>query len=98
MEVFDFAKVSHEDWVKVDSDEALFRKLGFLANEEELVELVLGVLFDTTLPLIDLGRVELVEVLAKRVVELVDVLVLFAVLKGLREALQALHWILDTLE
>lgn len=43
-----------EDGIEVDVDVALFKFLGLLSNEKELVELVGSVLFDSSDPLLDL--------------------------------------------
>jgi len=83
LEILDFTKVSDKDWVKVDADESLLSELSLLAHEKPLVELFFGVFFNSTLPFVNLGSVELIQVLAERVEEFHDILVLFTVLEGL---------------
>jgi hypothetical protein len=96
-EVLDFTEKADEDGVEVDANEALFGKLGLLAEEQELVELFVGVLFNTSFPLADLLVIELLKVLDERVVELLDVFVLFTLENGSGELAKTFHWVGNTL-
>lgn len=62
-----------------------------------MVELLLGVGFDTCLPVLDLLILELAEALADRGVELIDVLVLFTILDGLAQQAEPVHGLLYAL-
>jgi GMP synthase PP-ATPase subunit len=64
-DVLDFTEERLQNGVKVDAHESLLSKLGLLTDEEELVELVGGVVLDTLNPLLDLNVFELFEVAAQ---------------------------------
>lgn len=97
-EILDFSKNSHKDWVEVDSDKSLGSLWSWLSVEEELVKLVLCGLFNSLLPKGNLGAVVVLKVLAKRCIELLNILELFSVLNGLRKNGKLVHWLLDSLE
>jgi hypothetical protein len=79
-QVLDLTEELDEDWVEVDTDEALLGEWSLLSVEKGLVQLVLGVSLDAFLPLLDLLLIVLLQVVAKRRVELLDILELLAVL------------------
>mmetsp|Transcript_20734 Transcript_20734/g.31851 ORF Transcript_20734/g.31851 Transcript_20734/m.31851 type:complete len:572 (-) Transcript_20734:732-2447(-) len=96
-QVLDFTEKANEHGVEVDSDESFFSDGSLFSVKQELVELVFSVLFNTLLPLLDLHVVVLLQVLAEGGVQLLHVLVLFAVLDGLAQERQLVHGFADTL-
>ena len=59
--------------------------------------MVLGVILNSLFPFTDSFFFELTKVLTEGIVELLDVLVLFPVMDGLRELLESFHWLTDPL-
>lgn len=99
LQVLDFTEVSDKDGVEVHTDETFLSKLGFLTDEQVFVQLILGVFLDATSPLIKLVfNVLSSELLFKRLIELDHIFVFLTVLQRLRQALESLHWVSDTVE
>jgi hypothetical protein len=94
-EIFDFSKESDKDWVEVDSNES---HLSLFSIEQEFVELIFSVLFNSVLPLNDLLLVILLQVFAEGDIKLLDILELFSILDRLREHGKFLHWLIDSLK
>ena len=61
-EIFDLSEESNKYWIKIDSDES---NLGLFSIEEVFVELVLGVLLNSMLPLNNLLFVVLSQIFAE---------------------------------
>jgi len=97
LKILDLTKKSYENRVKIDSEEALGSNWGLFSNQEVLVEFLFSGFFNTRLPLLDLLVLELSEIFAQRCIELLNILILFAVLNALRKLRKALHWLLDSL-
>jgi len=81
-EVLDFAKEGLQDRVEIDSDEAFFEEVSVFTHEEELVELLSRVGFNSLNPLVDLEVLEFLQVSDERQVKLLDIFVFFALFNG----------------
>lgn len=68
LKVFNFTEKANKDGVEVDSDEAFLSEFSFLADKEELVELLFGIFFNASFPLLNFLVFELLKVLDERVV------------------------------
>ena len=80
-QVLDLTEVPCKDRVKIDTNESFFSKLSLFTDKQVLVELILGVFFDTSGPLFKLSLdVLLCELLLERLVKLDNIFVLFTVL------------------
>lgn len=98
MQVLDFTEKTHKHGVEVDTDEALFSKFGLFFDEKELVEVNLGVVFNTLNPLGDLCLFKVFEALAKGQVKFLHILELFTLLDRGRELLETFHGFVDSIE
>ena len=98
MQVLDFTEKTHKHGVEVDTDEALFSKFGLFFDEKELVEVTLGVVFNTLNPLGDLSLFKVFEALAKGKVKFLHILELFTLLDRGRELLETFHGFVDSIE
>ncbi len=97
LKILDLTEESDEDRVEVNSEEALGSNWSLFSNQEILVEFLFSGLFNTSFPLLNLLVFELSQVLAKRGIKLLDILILFTILNGLRELGKTLHWLLNSL-
>jgi len=73
-----------KNWIKVNSNKSFLRISNLFLVKKRLIELVLGISFNTFLPNLNLLLIILFEIVAKRMVKLLDILVLFTILNRLR--------------
>jgi len=91
LKVFNFSEETYECRVKIDSNKAFNGKLSWFSLKQEHVEFIVSRLFDSCLPLSDLLVLELFQVLAERVVQLLHILELLTFLDGGGEVGKTLH-------
>ena len=74
----------------------LFGIVAWFSYEKELVEVLVCVILNPDLPLGDLLILKFFEILANRVVEFLDIFILFTAVNTLRKSLKPLEWLFNT--